>query len=39
MNSSRIENQEVLSWSSSLAFARVTRWGLMISTPDEFLQV
>lgn len=37
-NTLRIENQEVLSWSSSLSYARVTRWGLMISTPDEFLQ-
>ncbi|KAH1002211.1 hypothetical protein HUJ04_008322 [Dendroctonus ponderosae] len=32
------QDREVLRWSSSLQRARVTRWGGMISTPDEALQ-
>lgn len=31
--------REVVRWSNSLQPARVTRWGGMISTPDEALQV
>ncbi|XP_063240199.1 E3 ubiquitin-protein ligase NRDP1 isoform X2 [Bacillus rossius redtenbacheri] len=31
----QMERDEVLRWSSSLPRARVTRWGGMISTPDE----
>lgn len=34
-----MERDEVLRWSNSLTRARVTRWGGMISTPDETLQV
>lgn len=34
-----MERDEVLRWSNSLQRARVTRWGGMISTPDEVLQV
>lgn len=34
-----MERDEVLRWSNSLTRARVTRWGGMISTPDEVLQV
>nr|XP_023026973.1 E3 ubiquitin-protein ligase NRDP1 [Leptinotarsa decemlineata] len=34
-----MERDEVLRWSNSLQRARVTRWGGMISTPDEILQV
>lgn len=34
-----MERDEVLRWSNSLVRARVTRWGGMISTPDETLQV
>lgn len=33
------ERDEVVRWANSLARARVTRWGGMISTPDEVLQV
>ncbi|CAG9760266.1 unnamed protein product [Ceutorhynchus assimilis] len=32
------QEREVLRWSNSLQRARVTRWGGMISTPDEALQ-
>lgn len=35
----QMERDEVLRWSNSLTRARVTRWGGMISTPDEVLQV
>lgn len=35
----QMERDEVIRWSTSLARARVTRWGGMISTPDEALQV
>lgn len=35
----QMERDEVVRWSSSLARARVTRWGGMISTPDDALQV
>lgn len=35
----QMEREEVIRWSGSLARARVTRWGGMISTPDEALQV
>lgn len=35
----QMEREEVLFWSNSLQRARVTRWGGMISTPDELLQV
>lgn len=35
----QMERDEVERWSNSLARARVTRWGGMISTPDEALQV
>lgn len=34
-----MEREEVIRWSTSLTRARVTRWGGMISTPDELLQV
>lgn len=34
-----LERDEIERWSSSLPQARVTRWGGMISTPDEYLQV
>lgn len=34
----QMERDEVLRWSNTLARARVTRWGGMISTPDEILQ-
>ncbi|GJQ84150.1 elgi [Trypoxylus dichotomus] len=34
-----MERDEVLRWSNSLTRARVTRWGGMISTPDEVLQL
>jgi E3 ubiquitin-protein ligase NRDP1 len=34
-----MERDEVLRWSNFLQRARVTRWGGMISTPDEVLQV
>ena len=34
-----MERDEVERWSSSLTRARVTRWGGMISTPDDMLQV
>ncbi|XP_060535331.1 E3 ubiquitin-protein ligase NRDP1 [Cylas formicarius] len=33
-----MERDEVVRWSSSLQRARVTRWGGMISTPDDVLQ-
>lgn len=35
----QMERDEVLRWSTSLPRARVTRWGGMISTPDDSLQV
>lgn len=35
----QMERDEVVRWSNSLTRARVTRWGGMISTPDEILQV
>ncbi|KAJ6641347.1 E3 ubiquitin-protein ligase NRDP1 [Pseudolycoriella hygida] len=35
----QMERDEVVRWSSSLARARVTRWGGMISTPDDALQM
>lgn len=35
----QMERDEVVRWSGTLASARVTRWGGMISTPDENLQV
>lgn len=34
-----LERDEIERWSISLPQARVTRWGGMISTPDEYLQV
>lgn len=34
-----LERDEIEHWSNSLPQARVTRWGGMISTPDEYLQV
>lgn len=34
----QMERDEVIRWSGSLQRARVTRWGGMISTPDEVLQ-
>ncbi|XP_077301933.1 E3 ubiquitin-protein ligase NRDP1 elgi [Arctopsyche grandis] len=34
----QMERDEVVRWSGTLAPARVTRWGGMISTPDENLQ-
>ncbi|GLV45679.1 early girl [Carabus blaptoides fortunei] len=34
----QMERDEVARWSNSLTRARVTRWGGMISTPDEVLQ-
>jgi len=35
----QLEREEVIRWSKSLPRARVLRWGGMISTPDENLQV
>ena len=35
----QMEREEVVRWANSLARARVTRWGGMISTPDDVLQV
>lgn len=35
----QMERDEVLRWSNTLTRARVTRWGGMISTPDNGLQV
>lgn len=35
----QMERDEVVRWSSTLSRARVTRWGGMISTPDDVLQV
>ena len=35
----QMERDEVLRWSNTLPRARVTRWGGMISTPDDALQV
>lgn len=35
----QMERDEVLRWSNSLPRARVTRWGGMISTPDDSLQM
>ncbi|XP_023164781.1 E3 ubiquitin-protein ligase NRDP1 isoform X3 [Drosophila hydei] len=35
----QMERDEVIRWSSALARARVTRWGGMISTPDDALQL
>jgi len=37
--SDELERDEIERWSNSLPQARVTRWGGMISTPDEYLQV
>lgn len=34
----QMERDEVVRWSATLPRARVTRWGGMISTPDELLQ-
>ncbi|XP_024877284.1 E3 ubiquitin-protein ligase NRDP1 elgi isoform X3 [Temnothorax americanus] len=34
----QMERDDVVRWSASLPRARVTRWGGMISTPDELLQ-
>lgn len=34
-----IDREEVSRWSNTLSRARVTRWGGMISTPDDMLQV
>lgn len=35
----QMEREEVIRWAASLSRARVTRWGGMISTPDDVLQV
>lgn len=35
----QMEREETARWAMSLARARVTRWGGMISTPDDVLQV
>lgn len=35
----QMERDEFARWAASLPPARVTRWGGMISTPDEILQV
>jgi E3 ubiquitin-protein ligase NRDP1 len=35
----QMERDEVLRWANTLPRARVTRWGGMISTPDDALQV
>lgn len=35
----QMERDEIAKWSATLPRARVTRWGGMISTPDELLQV
>lgn len=35
----QMERDEVVRWSNSLLRARVTRWGGMISTPDDALQM
>lgn len=35
----QFEKDEVKRWANSLTKARVSRWGAMISTPDEVLQV
>ncbi|EDX10611.1 GD14579 [Drosophila simulans] len=35
----QMERDEVIRWSSTLPRARVTRWGGMISTPDDALQL
>ncbi|XP_022229786.1 E3 ubiquitin-protein ligase NRDP1 [Drosophila obscura] len=35
----QMERDEVIRWSSALPRARVTRWGGMISTPDDALQL
>lgn len=35
----QMERDEVIRWSNSLVRARVTRWGGMISTPDDSLQL
>lgn len=35
----QMEREEVVRWANSLSRARVTRWGGMISTPDDVLQV
>lgn len=34
-----IEREEIVRWSNSLTRAKVSRWGGMISTPDDYLQV
>lgn len=35
----QMERDEIVRWAGTLPRARVTRWGGMISTPDELLQV
>lgn len=35
----QMERDEVVRWSNTLSRARVTRWGGMISTPDDALQM
>ncbi|XP_022122730.2 E3 ubiquitin-protein ligase NRDP1 isoform X1 [Pieris rapae] len=35
----QMEREEVVCWANSLSRAKVTRWGGMISTPDDVLQV
>lgn len=35
----QMERDEVVRWSNTMPRARVTRWGGMISTPDDVLQV
>lgn len=35
----QMKKNEIIRWSNSLTRARVVRWGGMISTPDDILQV
>lgn len=35
----QFEKDEVRRWATTLSKAKVSRWGAMISTPDEVLQV
>lgn len=35
----QMEREDVIRWAASLTRARVTRWGGMISTPDDVLQM
>lgn len=35
----QMERDEIIRWCGGLALSRVTRWGGMISTPDDALQV